>query len=131
MKPLGKIGCFNTDPSSPPPEPEQKPCGLPMTILMGRKIVIEIAGTVDQLSKVLGATAGRAVIDKTGILGTYDMRLEFALDQSMPGLPEEPSEAPGVTLFTAIQEQLGLRLESTKGRVGRLVVKSVERPSDN
>ena len=63
--------------------------------------------------------------------GTFDVRLEFTLDQNLPGLPAESSETAGVTLFTAIQEQLGLRLESQKGPVEIIVIDRLEKPSAN
>ena len=84
---------------------------------------------------------GRNVIDKTGFTGTFDVHLQFARDEATAGLiairgsgcgpaqsaldPTEPS------VFTALQEQLGLRLESTKGPVEVLVIDHAETPSEN
>jgi uncharacterized protein (TIGR03435 family) len=74
----------------------------------------------------------RMVLDKTGLSGTYDFELEWTPDENQFGgqLPRsvEPSKP---SLFTAIQEQLGLRLEATKGLVSALVIDRVERPSEN
>ena len=67
--------------------------------------------------------AERPVFDRTGIQGEFDFRLEFAADDSKP--------EDGPSLFTAIQEQLGLRLESAKGPVQTLIVDHAGKPSVN
>jgi uncharacterized protein (TIGR03435 family) len=81
---------------------------------------------------------GRPVIDKTGLTGFYDIKLQWTPElgqgQVAPGGPE-PAPAPpdisGPSIFTAIQEQLGLRLESSKGPVEVLVIDSVQKPAEN
>ncbi len=75
----------------------------------------------------------RPVIDKTGIPGMFTFHVEFAFDDSTPGLRPAPSDEPGggPSIFTAVQEQLGLKLEPTKGPGDFLVIDSVERPSEN
>jgi len=95
------------------------------------------------LTSVLSNELGRTVIDKTGLNGAYDFTLKWTPDESQgrmfkgpgPG-PESPDSAPppessGPSIFTAIQEQLGLKLESTKGPVEILVIDQVERPTEN
>jgi uncharacterized protein (TIGR03435 family) len=85
------------------------------------QIVISRA-TMAQLCSRLTVFAGRPVIDKTGLAGVFDLKLNFA--------PEDAtSEFP--SLFTALQEQLGLRLESIKAPLEMLVIDRVERPSAN
>jgi len=86
----------------------------------------------------LSQQLGRPVIDKTGLKGLYDIKLqwtpEFGQGPVVPGGPEPPrppADAPGPSIFTAVQEQLGLRLESTKGPVDVLVIDSVQKPSEN
>ena len=84
----------------------------------------------------LSQQLGRTIIDKTGLKGLYDFKLqwtpEFAGGPVVPGGPEPPPPpADGPSIFTAIQEQLGLRLESTKGPVDVLVIDSVQKPSEN
>jgi len=75
-------------------------------------------------ARVLSATAGRPVIDRTGLDGAFKIDLRWSADDS--------SDAPpGPSLFTAIQEQLGLKLESVKGPVEILVIDRVEKPSPN
>jgi uncharacterized protein (TIGR03435 family) len=70
---------------------------------------------------------GRRVFNRTGIAGLYDIELEFAPPRSA----DDPSTATGVSIFTALREQLGLRLESTRGPGEFLVVDSIERPTEN
>jgi uncharacterized protein (TIGR03435 family) len=80
------------------------------------------------------------VLDKTGLTGRYDLTLKWTPDQNqgmMPGGPRPsgedapPADATGPSLFTAIQEQLGLKLESEKAPLDVLVVQHVERPTEN
>ena len=79
------------------------------------------------------ATEDRVVLDNTGLSGTYDFELTFEPPQRPSG-----AEAPGTvtrieapSIFDAVQEQLGLKLESKKGPVEFLIVDHVEKPSAN
>jgi len=97
------------------------------------------ASLVDLLSRQLG----RTVLDQTGLKGNYDFTLKWTPDRSQtamfnysadskPAPDNTPtSESSGPSVFTAIQEQLGLKLESQKGPVEVLVIDHVERPSEN
>ena len=80
---------------------------------------------------------GRRVIDKTGLTGKFNIRLEYAPPAVDPSLTEfaaaqaaagEPTAPP---IETALQEQLGLKLESARGEGQRFVIESIERPSEN
>jgi uncharacterized protein (TIGR03435 family) len=83
----------------------------------------------------------RPVLDRTGIQGDYDFALNWtpAPNESSPqamGLPPRaepprPADSNGPSIFTALQEQLGLKLESTKAPVDILVIDHIERPSEN
>jgi uncharacterized protein (TIGR03435 family) len=74
----------------------------------------------------------RVVIDKTGLEGTYDFELNWSPDDGRtPLLNGVPQESTGPSIFTAFQEQLGLKLESQKAPVEVLVIDQVERPSEN
>ncbi|MGD1069242.1 MAG: TIGR03435 family protein [Bryobacteraceae bacterium] len=80
----------------------------------------------------------RPVVDQTALTGKYDFSLKWTPDASEPAVPGQPAAAPAATdadappdLFAAFQQQLGLRLESTKAPVEVLVVDKVEKPSDN
>jgi len=72
---------------------------------------------LSELAHYLSPSLGRTVLDRTGLAGTFEIKLEW--------MPDEES------LFTAIQEQLGLRLESTKAAVDVLVIDRAEKPSEN
>jgi uncharacterized protein (TIGR03435 family) len=96
----------------------RKPNG---TVMIGyRNATMEmLAGS---LSGAVGQ--GRPVIDKTGLSGRYDFTLEWALTPDMPDMP-------GLTSLEALRDQLGLKVESTKGPVRILVIDKVARPSAN
>ena len=89
-----------------------------------------------QLATTLSQIVGRVVQDQTGLSGQYDFELSFTPEQ-MPQGPPPGANAPqlppidpnGPSLFTALQEQLGLKLESTKGSVDVLVIDRVEPPT--
>lgn len=87
--------------------------------LKGHKIKME------SLAFSLTGTAGRIVVDKTGLTGGYDVDLKWTED----GAQNSTNDAPD--LFTALQEQLGLKLESSKAPVKSVVVDHVEKPSEN
>jgi uncharacterized protein (TIGR03435 family) len=75
----------------------------------------------------------RVVVDRTGLTGNWDFELTFAQEPPQgplpPGVELPPADPNAPSLVTAIQEQLGLRLQSTKGPVEVLVVDAVERPT--
>ena len=76
---------------------------------------------------------GRSVIDRTGVTALFDVQLDFVPDDTTPFMPPPPpgSGISGVSIVQALQEQLGLRLESTRGPVELIVVDQAERPSAN
>ena len=69
----------------------------------------------------------RPVIDKTGITTKFDVELKWNLDETTA----TPSADISPSIFTALQDHLGLRLQSTKGPVEVLVIDSVQKPSEN
>jgi uncharacterized protein (TIGR03435 family) len=95
------------------------------------------------LADTLSRQLGRIVIDRTGLTATYDFELHWTPDQSQsggfgggPGGAPPPNMPPppdpnGPSVFTAVQDQLGLKLESQKGPVEFVVVDHVEKPSEN
>lgn len=131
--------------------------GRVMTMM--RNGLIEIVGsqtTVSGLANVLSSQVNRPVVDETGLKGEYDFTLDFAPDETVrpggasgafvmtipgPGGPGATPAAPGsetrdpasaASIFTAIQSQLGLKLEPKKGPVDMVVVDKAERvPSAN
>ena len=88
--------------------------------------------------RVLTQQLDRTVVDKTSLRGNYNFTLKWTPDDSeLPEFKEpagaqgSPPDSSGPSIFTAIQEQLGLKLESQKGPVEILVIDHVEKPSEN
>ncbi len=81
--------------------------------------------TMRVLADSLAGEVGRAVLDRTGITGHFDAELQWTPDQAAADVGTLPN-APSI--FTAVQEQLGLKLESTKGPVEVLVIDHIEKP---
>ncbi len=78
------------------------------------------------------AALDKPVVDRTGLTGRYDFDLRFAPDESLfGGLFKAPENSTKPGLFAALQEQLGLRLDATRGIVSTLVIDRIERPSAN
>ena len=100
------------DPSDP-----RRVCGFSFT---GSRLSSR-AVTVARLAAELRGIVERPVVDATGLEGLYEITLEWSPDQ----------QGDGPSLFTALQEQLGLRLESGRGPVEVLVIDSAERPMEN
>jgi uncharacterized protein (TIGR03435 family) len=93
--------------------------------------------TIKLLAEQLANQLGRPVIDQTGIQGRFDLTLQWTPDElAAPGhtgtdVGTSAADYSGPSIFTAIQEQLGLKLESQKGPVQVLVIDKVEMPSEN
>jgi uncharacterized protein (TIGR03435 family) len=105
------------DPSGPYRSPWKRDSGM----LEGNGV------TVEALTRMLWGMReieSRKVLDRTGLEGTYNFTLKWTSDEDAAG-------GNGPSLFTAIQEQLGLKLESTKAPLDVLVIDHVERPSEN
>jgi uncharacterized protein (TIGR03435 family) len=88
--------------------------------------------TMASLASVLSGYVERPIVDRTGLAGDYDVELEFSTDFRPggpldPGAPRGPADGP--SLFTALQEQAGLRLTTGRGPVDVIVVEHVERPT--
>jgi bla regulator protein blaR1 len=139
--------CTPFDPSKPPPPPPMP--GKPQTramgcggMFMGPDRLGATATTIDRLAPAISRMLGRTVIDKTGLTGKYDIQLHWTPDQAQlqmmappggipPNMPQPQFDPNGPSIFTALQEQLGLKLESQKGPVDIVVIDSVEKPSEN
>ena len=91
--------------------------------------------TMDMLGQFLSQSLDRMVVNRTGLSGAFDFTIEFAPDMgpgSQPGTTAGASDTSGPpSLFTALQEQLGLKLESQTAPVDVLVIDHVEEPSEN
>jgi len=86
-----------------------------------------------QLAVMLSNMTGRPVVDHTGLSGPYDFTLQWARtqDQAADSSTVEAEAAVGPSIFTAVREQLGLRLVPQTGPIEVLVIDHVERPSEN
>jgi uncharacterized protein (TIGR03435 family) len=91
--------------------------------------------TMAQFALGISNRVGRQVIDRTGLAGDWSFELSFAPPPNTPppppGADVPPADPNAPDLFTAIQEQLGLKLESTKGMVDVFIVESIERPTED
>jgi uncharacterized protein (TIGR03435 family) len=83
--------------------------------------------TMEKFAIALSTQLDRPVVDRTGYTKTFDAHLEWTPTE----IAADPNGEPGPSIFTAIQEQLGLRLEAQKGPVETLVIDRIEKPGDN
>jgi uncharacterized protein (TIGR03435 family) len=90
---------------------------------------------LSDLTRTLTDMTGRPVLDKTGLAGKFDFDFTFRLTVSPRGggeqITEERPDLPGTSIFNALPEQLGLKLQSAKASVNRLIVDHLEMPSGN
>jgi uncharacterized protein (TIGR03435 family) len=131
-------GCVEFDPASlpAPGQPQRMFCGLmigPNTAKGGKIAMTEFT---DGLSNILG----RPVVDKTGYTGKFDVALEFSqegidAEGMFRGAPfivgKPPDDDSRPSLFTVLQDQLGLKLESQKGPAELLIIDHAEKASEN
>jgi uncharacterized protein (TIGR03435 family) len=130
-------GRANAAPSVPPApsQPGQAPlCGA----AFGPGRLIAQGMTIARLGVNLSGRVNRVVVDRTGLAGNFDLDLEWMPDQfqgpgplgPLPGAqPPTSTETSGPSIYTAVQEQLGLKLESTTGPVDVLVIDHLEPPT--
>jgi len=115
------------------------PCGS-----MGQGPGISSGGgmPIAQLVTLLSQQTGRPVFDKTGLTGIYDFTLKYAPDSAQgggplggraggppPGAPPLPTDPDAPNIYTAIQEQLGLKLDNQRGPVDVTVIDRIEKPA--
>ena len=148
LQPPKEGSCIPVNPNAPDAPPPPPAPGQPLTLAPCGRIIITMNTSgiglrggripMPELIGILGTVMGRAVIDKTGITETFDVHLEFTPDESLAGLPRPPAPGPipatdpaKPSIFAALQEQLGMKLESAKGPVEILVIDHVEKPSAN
>ena len=85
--------------------------------------------TIAMLLSNLARQLGRPIIDRTGLTGRYDFKLTYTPD--LVSAEASTGDSRGPSIFTALQEQLGLKLESAKGPVQFLVIDRAEKPKEN
>jgi uncharacterized protein (TIGR03435 family) len=112
------------------------------TLMMHGRGNVESTGTdIPALARILSTVLGRTVVDKTGLTGNFDYKLNWSPDDATPATATSGDAASGETsasqqnagpsLFTALEEQLGLKLESSKGPVDVVVIDALEQPTAN
>jgi len=113
-----------------------------MDLQAGRNSIFLRGGTIDRLTAVLATALGRPVVDRTRLMGSYDISVQWddapVRNGGLPGTGDSPS-TPAATsvendrgsIFTAISDQLGLRLEAQRAPVDVLVIDDIKRPSAN
>jgi uncharacterized protein (TIGR03435 family) len=132
------LGPRRGGPPPAPPDPSQRPmCGM----RIGPGLLSAGGMTLLQFANAISPMLQRIVVDKTGLTGAFDFDLQWTPDAPQGGLAAGPAGAPpganapppfdpnGPTLSTALQEQLGLKLESARGAVPVLVIDAVEMPT--
>lgn len=113
----------------------------PCTMMAGGGRMIGSARTMAEIARSLQGPTGRVVEDRTGLPGRFDFTLMFTRDPNIAaapfggGLPSDgvrpPADPDALSIFTALQEQLGIKLESTRGVVAHLLIDSADRPAQN
>lgn len=145
LQPSKEGSCTPYAANSPPPttrpgEPRPVFCGFQRTPAEGLNRALEgkavtMAALATTLSRTYTAALGRNVIDGTGLAGAFDIHLTWAMDPpaSVPGAAgnASPPDVAGPSIFVALQEQLGLRLDPAKGPVEVLLIDHIEKPSGN
>jgi uncharacterized protein (TIGR03435 family) len=121
-------------PGAGPPEPG--PGGFFIWIANGQAGIKGNATPIANLVKMLSLQLKHQILDQTGLKDTYTFTLQFTPEVGLGGGPlpvpgADPSDADATSIFTAIQQQLGLRLESSKGPVDTIVIDHIEEPSPN
>jgi uncharacterized protein (TIGR03435 family) len=122
IQPAKEGSCVTPEPGKPaaPGQRQSAFCGFHV---MGRGRYDATHTSVPALATDLSSLLSRTVVDNTALAEAFDIHLRFA--------PEDAADSTNPSIFTAVQEQLGLRLESGKGPVEVLVIDQVERPSEN
>jgi uncharacterized protein (TIGR03435 family) len=112
------------------------PCGGIRFLNVGGRMGVGASTTMEIFAANLSAAVDRPVVDRTGLNGQFDLTLEYTPELRQPASESgadatvsDSSAAPSI--FTALREQLGLKLESQTGPVDVLVIDHVERPSEN
>jgi len=114
-------------------EPDAQP-QLVGVVYPGKIEVPAKSVTMDDFVAMLQrATLDRPTVNKTGLTGKYDFTLDWAPDETQYGgeVPKAADDAPSPPLFTAVQEQLGLKLTATRGMVSAMVVEMAVKPQES
>jgi uncharacterized protein (TIGR03435 family) len=128
---------FSSGRVSPPSQPGV-PCRLRLNLRNGpNQLFVSSAITIDEFCSYLSRVTAHTIVDKTELRGKFDIRLEYLPNQTTPGpaavdQPDEPADIqPGASLFTAVEQQLGLKLVAVKGTRQVIVIDHIQKPSGN
>jgi uncharacterized protein (TIGR03435 family) len=112
----------------PPPTTNGRPtCGTRTQ----RGTMMTTGTSMADFARNIAPSTGRPVVDKTGLTGSYDIDLTWTPEQGAPSPDGAPPPGDGVSLFTAVQEQLGLKLDAQLGPVDVLVIDSAQLPTED
>jgi uncharacterized protein (TIGR03435 family) len=138
LKPFVAGSCLPTPIGNPPPQPPSGQRYCKSRIYTLTPAVDAEGASLGEFAQLLSVFLDRQVIDRSGLDGRFDIHVDFSADDATPGIrgpfPNASLPAPDPNrppIFTAIQEQLGLRLQAATGPVESLVIDHVERPSGN
>jgi uncharacterized protein (TIGR03435 family) len=115
------------------PKLQATAAGIRGFLRQGKGLIEGKAVTMDTLAALLGGSLGQSVTDKTGISGGFDIKLEWTPTEGESDYryDDRPIDPNRPSIFTAVQEQLGLKLEAGKGPIEVFVIDHVARPSEN
>lgn len=109
-----------------------------MNLQVGSNSISLQGGTIDRLTAVLATALGRPVVDHTGLTGMYDLSVQWddapVRDGGLPGTKDSTATPAGTergSIFSAVPDQLGLRIDSERAPVEVFVIDGIERPSPN
>jgi uncharacterized protein (TIGR03435 family) len=115
------------DPTHPLPDGQPSPGG----VWIHNQDLTANAIPLSRLAEVIADQLNRTVIDKTGLTGVFDIKLKWTPDRLVNAIADDGATDRPPSLLTALQEQLGLKLEAAKGPVETLVVDHAEKPTPN
>jgi uncharacterized protein (TIGR03435 family) len=128
LKPSVKGSCVEPRADNAPLQPGEKTPDYCGTFVARRSQIDGHRIVISQLMTALGSQLDYPLIDHTGLKGAYDVHLTWNPDEATN---DGADNSAGASIFTSLQEQLGLRLQSTKGPVKVLVIDHIEKPSEN
>lgn len=110
-----------------PPPVSRGFCGSRTSVSNGVGTYSASGLALAEFIRTIAGQTGRVIVDRTGLTGTFDFDVSFT-----PGKPGAPAgDNPGLSLFAALEEQLGLKLEDTRGPVDVIVIEFFERPTED
>jgi uncharacterized protein (TIGR03435 family) len=97
----------------------------------GRGDIVATNATMDRFAEILSRQMDLPVVNQTGLEGVFNLRLRWTPESDKPPKPGDAAVIEGPSIFTAVQEQLGLRLHAQRTLVESVVIDHAERPSEN